>query len=54
MKNFLAVSLLLFALSTAQAQVSTGSLGGSITDPNNAIVPGASISVKNEATGVER
>ena len=54
MKNVLAVSILLFAFSAAQAQVSTGSLGGSITDPNNAIVPGASISVRNEATGVEQ
>jgi len=53
MKNVLAVSILLSALSVAHAQVSTGSLGGSITDPNSAIVPGASISVKNEATGVE-
>src|SRR5690349_1973842 len=53
MKNILAVSFVLFAVSAAQAQVSTGSLGGLVTDPNNAIVPGASISVKNEATGVE-
>jgi hypothetical protein len=37
----------------AWSQVSTGSLGGRITDPNGAAVPGASVLAKNEATGVE-
>jgi hypothetical protein len=35
-----------------QAQLNRGSLTGSVKDPQSAIVPGAAISVKNEATGV--
>ncbi len=36
------------------AQVSTVELTVSATDPNNALVPGAAVSVKNLATGAER
>jgi len=35
------------------AQVSTGSLGGLVTDSNGAAVPGTAISAKNDATGTE-
>ncbi|MGH9722733.1 MAG: carboxypeptidase-like regulatory domain-containing protein, partial [Bryobacteraceae bacterium] len=44
---------LLFASATAWSQVSSGSLGGLVTDPNGAAVPGAAIVAKNEATGQE-
>ncbi len=39
---------------TAQNVVLTGSLGGRVTDPSGAIVPGAAVVVRNLATGVEQ
>ena len=53
MRNMLAVPILLFASAAAWAQVSTGSIGGLISDPNGAAIPGASVVAKNEATGQE-
>lgn len=50
---------LLFGITTiyfavmSWAQVATGSLSGVVTDANGAAVPGASISAKNDATGVD-
>jgi len=41
-------------LLTAQNVVLTGSLGGLATDPSGAIVPGASVVLRNLATGVEQ
>jgi hypothetical protein len=41
-------------LLTAQNVVLTGSLGGLVTDPSGAIVPGASVVVRNLATGVQQ
>lgn len=35
------------------AQATTGTLRGTVTDPNGQVVPGATVAVKNEATGVE-
>jgi hypothetical protein len=46
----LASSMLL----TAQNVVLTGSLGGRVTDPSGAIVPGASVVVQSLATGVQQ
>jgi len=40
-------------LLTAQNVVLTGSLGGRVTDPSGAVVPGASVVVQNLATGVQ-
>lgn len=52
------IPLILAALLSVQiaafAQGDTGSLSGIIKDPNGAIVPGATITVKNERTGEER
>ncbi|MBI3207546.1 MAG: TonB-dependent receptor [Candidatus Solibacter usitatus] len=45
----LLVSLLVST--TAWSQVSTGSLGGQVLDPNGAAVPGVSVVAKNDATG---
>jgi hypothetical protein len=41
-------------LLTAQNVVLTGSLGGRVTDPSGAIVPGASVVARNLATGVQK
>ena len=41
-------------LLTAQNVVLTGSLGGRVTDPSGAVVPGASVVVRNLATGVQQ
>jgi hypothetical protein len=35
----------------AQSTISTGSIQGTVTDPNGAVVPGASITITNKATG---
>ena len=43
-----------FLQSPAQAQQDQGRIGGVITDSQGAIVPGASVVVKNEKTGEER
>ncbi|MDZ4797350.1 MAG: TonB-dependent receptor [Bryobacteraceae bacterium] len=43
----------LIASSLAWSQVSTGSLGGQVSDPNGAAVPGAKLVAKNDATGQE-
>ena len=49
------VSVLLISLSVfAQSQSTTGLIQGMITDPNGAIVGGASVNVKNTETGFER
>ena len=49
--------LVLIALLTACiasfAQVTSGDLTGTIYDPTGAAVPGAAVSVRNDATGVE-
>ena len=46
--------LLLFLVGSASAQVSTASINGVIRDPTGAVVPGASIVLKNVDTSVER
>ena len=49
----LCISLTTFALLPAGAQstVATGSIQGTVTDPNGAVVPGAAITITNQATG---
>src|ERR1700739_943200 len=49
----LCISLTSFALLPAGAQstVATGSIQGTVTDPNGAVVPGATITITNKATG---
>lgn len=49
---FLAACLTVTAL--AQSQATTGTIQGTVLDPNGAAVPGAVITLKNSATGFER
>lgn len=49
-RGLAAVFLLLIALLTASAQEFRGSLAGKIADPNDAVVPGAEVSIKNIET----
>jgi hypothetical protein len=54
-KLLVAASLLALLTGTAIAQVSgSGTITGTITDPSSAAVPGASITVRNIDTGIER
>jgi len=51
----LAITLIFGAASAfAQAQASTADLRGLVTDPNEAIVPGATVTARNPATGITR
>lgn len=50
---FLTALLFVFA-TAAMGQATTGDLKGSVVDPNGNVVAGASVSAKNEATGVEK
>jgi hypothetical protein len=53
--RMLLVGLVIFMTQVAiQAQTATGSLSGTITDPSNAVVPAATITLVNAATGSER
>src|SRR5260370_24910644 len=47
-------SLLLIPFVFAQAQSATATLSGTVVDQNNAVVPGAAITVTNTATGLKR
>lgn len=53
MKKTLYAFLLLVASVPGWSQVSTGSIGGQVSDPNGAVIPAAKVVAKNEATGQE-
>ena len=48
------ISFLLCLPAFAQSQATTGLIQGTVTDPNGAVVQGATINVKNVETGFER
>ncbi|MCU0239924.1 MAG: carboxypeptidase-like regulatory domain-containing protein [Pyrinomonadaceae bacterium] len=50
----LIVTLISVGAIFAQSQVSSADLTGTVTDPNGAIVPGATVTAKNNATGISR
>ena len=52
--HVLLLLLLLATISPIHAQQDQGRIGGVVTDANGAVVPGASVVVKNERTGEER
>ena len=45
---------LTFAANTSAQALSAGTVGGSVVDPNGAVVPGASVTLKNALTGYSR
>src|SRR5260370_16375736 len=47
-------SLLLIPFVFVQAQSATATLSGTVVDQNNAVVPGAAITITNTATGLKR
>ncbi|HYP54283.1 MAG TPA: TonB-dependent receptor [Pyrinomonadaceae bacterium] len=49
-----AVVLALCAFAPALAQTETGQITGKVSDPNGAVVPGATVTVKSVDTGAER
>lgn len=55
MKLFLVVAVVALTAHLAQGQATTlGSISGTVTDPSGAVVPGASVTVTNESTGIAR
>lgn len=46
--------LLLLSSSSAHAQVANGAISGTVTDASGAIIPGASVTITNTATGAAR
>src|SRR5919108_3917257 len=51
---FLALLLLLFAAVLTQAQGTSGTILGTITDPQGAVVAGVTVSIKNLDTQLQR
>src|SRR5262252_578977 len=49
----LCISFTTFSLLPAGAQstIATGSIQGTVTDPNGAVVPGATVTITNKGTG---
>src|SRR5882724_7289934 len=48
------VALIFFLPSTLHAQIDTGSIVGVVKDPSGAVITGATVTLKNSATGVTR
>src|SRR6185312_2324779 len=56
-RRFIAIlsvaGMLLFAAAVTRAQTVTGSIGGTVTDASGAVVPNATVTARNIATGVQ-
>ena len=57
--SFVTLTLFLLTLvfvfsSSAMAQATTGTLKGTVVDPNGGVVAGATVTAKNEASGIEK
>ena len=51
--RILSVALALAVPSTALAQLDTGTIVGRVTDPSGAVLPGVTVTITLDATGVE-
>src|SRR5262245_2135281 len=54
MLMLVAIAAIAFVPSVALAQGGTGQIGGRVTDEQGAVVPGVTITLVNQATGVQR
>lgn len=52
--SFMAALAMTASIAIAQTAVSTSDLKGTVTDPNDAVVAGATVTAKNNATGLTR
>src|SRR5436190_10557395 len=52
MRRSLAVAIFVFLFMTSVAFAQNAQLGGVVTDPSNALIPGVTIAVTNTSTGV--
>ncbi|HEY6332051.1 MAG TPA: TonB-dependent receptor, partial [Blastocatellia bacterium] len=50
---FMCITLLGFIVPSAFGQATTGSLGGTVTDPTGAVIPGADVTANEVATGIQ-
>lgn len=53
-RGFLLILLVISGISSVAAQEGTATLRGTITDSNGAILPGATVSIANQETGINR
>src|SRR3954453_24235360 len=53
LRTLIVVSVLFALAGLATAQGPVGTLNGTITDPGNSVIPGATVVAKNNATSVE-
>ena len=51
---FVLVILAVASVVTAQTQITTGTIQGTVTDVNGAVVPGANVEIKNLDTNLSR
>src|SRR3989441_2318474 len=54
LRTLLLLALCALPFAVAHAQSSTATLSGTVTDPNNAVVPGAHVTATNNGTGLKR
>src|SRR5687768_9183231 len=52
--KMLVVGLAIFIMQVAIQAQTTGSVSGTVTDPSNAVVPGATVTITSNDTGAER
>src|SRR5437867_10944064 len=54
MKTSMLITLILVSAVVCSGQTFRGSILGTVTDPNGAVVPDATVTAKNVATAIER